>query len=61
MNVGDDFTRSIEFSIMPDGNVLEAGKISLINVSVQRVVLEAEANTTPLADDCNYLFYGVKT
>ncbi|GIC86429.1 uncharacterized protein Aud_002801 [Aspergillus udagawae] len=61
MNAGDDYTGFIEFPIMPDGSVLEAGRNSRIDVGVQRVVFKAKDHRDPAADDWNYLFCGVMT
>ena len=59
MNAGTDYTGFIEFPIMPDGSILEAGRNSRIDVGVQRVVFKAKAKRDPFAKDWNYLFCGV--
>ena len=57
------YTDLIEFPIMPDGSVLEAGKNAgrggVPNVGVQRVVFKAKAERDPFAADWNYIFCGV--
>ncbi|KAI2696272.1 CAZyme family CBM24 [Penicillium roqueforti] len=59
MNAGGDYTGFIEFPIMPDGSILEAGRNSRIDVGVQRVVFKAKASRDRAATDWSYLYCGV--
>ncbi|KAF4168090.1 hypothetical protein CNMCM6936_003685 [Aspergillus lentulus] len=59
MNAGTDYTGFIEFPIMPDGSILEAGRNSRIDVGVQRVVFKAKANRDHTKTDWSYLYCGV--
>jgi hypothetical protein len=56
MDAGDDYTGFIEFPIMPDGSILEAGRNTRIDVGVQRVVFKAKASRDTTA---GYIYCGV--